>query len=96
MFISFKTVRNFGVLAMVTIVVVVCLISFNTTGKITRGISVIMEKDRLELRLTDDIRQHFIDVKDVFIAFLRGEEKRCTNPMKAHTSNTTLFASLIQ
>lgn len=78
MAISLKTVRNVGLSVMVLFIMTIGFISITTTEKIVRHISVVLEKERPVLEKADEIRRQFLDAKDIFIAYTRGEEKEIT------------------
>jgi len=72
---SFRTVRNLGLLVLVSIIIGVSLFSFISTERIVRALSIIMEEERPKLEKTEEIREDFLGAREVFVAFVREEIK---------------------
>ncbi len=70
---SFGMTRNIGLLVMVAIIVVMGIVSLTATGRINNSLSVVMEVERPNLELADELRQHFINARNIFVAYTRRE-----------------------
>ncbi|MFA5119173.1 MAG: HAMP domain-containing protein [Candidatus Omnitrophota bacterium] len=75
MVMTFKATRNIGLAVMTTIIVMTGLLFFITTTRIVNGVSGILQKERIKLELIEDIRNHFLDARETFNAFVHMQTK---------------------
>ena len=78
MAISFSAVRNLGLLVMVMIIIAMGLLSFSATGTITKSLYAVIENERPKLDLARKIHGYFLEAKDIFVDFTRGEAEDMT------------------
>lgn len=73
MVLSFKMIRNLGLLAILAILVVMGLVALTSMGKIRNSLSLVVEEERPKLEKAYQINELFISARDIFLAFVSEE-----------------------
>ncbi|MFA5088697.1 MAG: PAS domain S-box protein, partial [Candidatus Omnitrophota bacterium] len=76
--ISFRMVRNIGLLVMVMIITIMGGIFFAATTRIVNNIDGALRKEKPVLELVERIRDCFLDAREIFSAFARLEKRDIT------------------
>ncbi|MDD5194570.1 MAG: ATP-binding protein [Candidatus Omnitrophica bacterium] len=75
MSLSFKAIRNIGLASMTAIILAMGFVFFFTTTRITNSLFEITQNQRPRLELAEEVRNSFLDAREIFNGYLRMEHK---------------------
>lgn len=98
MALSFRMVRNLGLLIMVAVIAIIGVFSFTSSSRIIRSVSLILKEKQPILEKMDSIRQDFLDARDTLVAFSkqgRGDIKTAITSIDNAIEKSTALNKLV-